>query len=121
MLVRAMKIRYKIGLSIGIIACAVFIFGTSVLIGLSVNTVTGGIVLIAGIAYLVRPLAELSETELTVFALVGPLKRRYPVAELRVVNGRICSADKKVPLPAWSTNGDDYRTVIQRVNARGAG
>lgn len=121
MLVGAMKIRYKTGLPIGIIVCAVFILGTSALTGPSVNTLTGVIVLIAGIAYLIRPLAELSETELTVLALLGPLKRRYPVGELRVVDGRIYSGDKKVPLPAWTTNGDDYRTVVERVSSRGAG
>ncbi len=119
MLIRHMKIRYKTGLAVGIIVCAAFILGTSVLTGPSVNTFTGVIAMIVGVGYLVRPLAELTQTELTIFALVGPLKRQYPVAGLRVVDGRIYSGEKKVPLPAWTTNGDDWRALLQRVQAQG--
>jgi hypothetical protein len=118
MLVRDMKIRYKTGLAVGIIVCAAFILGTSMLTGPSVNTFTGVIALIVGVGYLVRPLAELSETELTIFALFGPLKRQYPIGGLRVVDGRIYSGEKKVPLPAWTTNGDDWRALTQRVQSR---
>jgi hypothetical protein len=121
MLGRAMKIRYKSGLAIAMILCAVFIIGTSVLTGPSVSIVSGVLVMIVGVAYLARPLAELTETELTVFALFGPLKKQFPVVGLRVVDGRIYSGEKKVPLPAWTTNGDDFRAVLQRVQARPGG
>jgi hypothetical protein len=121
MLVREMKIRYKTGLAVGIIVCAAFVLGTSVLTGPSVSAFTGVIALIVGVGYLIRPLAELSETELTIFALFGPLKRQYPVAGLRVVDGRIYSGEKKVPLPAWTTNGDDWRALMQRVQSRASG
>src|SRR5215470_2254932 len=113
-----MKIRYKTGLPIVILVCSCFILGTSVLTGLSVNTVTGAIAMIVGIGYLVRPLGELTDTELTLFALFGPLKRHYPLAQLRVVDGRIYSGEKKVPVAAWVTNGDDYQAVLQRLKAR---
>ena len=121
MLVRTMRIRYKTGLAVGIIVCAAFILGTSVLTGPSISTFTGVIAMIAGIGYLVRPLAELTESELTVFALFGPLKRQFPVAGLRVVDGRIYSGDKKVPVPAWTTNSDDWRALMQRVQSRASG
>jgi len=121
MLVRAMKIRYKTGLAVSILVCAAFILGTSLLTGPSISTFTGVLALIAGVGYLVRPLAELTETELTVFALFGPLKKHFPLAGLRLIDGRIYSGDKKVPLPSWVTNGDDFRAVVQRVQARGAG
>src|SRR5215468_4561881 len=113
-----MKIRYKTGLPIVIIVCAAFILGTSALTGASVNTVTGAIAMLVGVGYLVRPQGELTETELTLFALFGPLKRHYPLAQLRVLDGRIYNGEKKVPLAAWVTNGDDYQAVIERLKAR---
>ena len=118
MLVRAVKIRYKTGLAVGMIVCAAFILATTVLTGPSVSTFTGVIALIVGIGYLVRPLAELTATELTVFALFGPAKKQFPAAGLRVVDGRIYSGDKKVPLPAWTTNGADWRALMQRLQGR---
>jgi hypothetical protein len=120
MLVRAVKIRYKTGLAVAMIVSAVFIIGTSVLTGPSLSIISGVIVMIVGAAYLVRPLAELTETELTVFALFGPLKKQFPVAGLRVVDGRIYSGEKKVPLPAWTTNGEDFHAVLARVQSRAA-
>jgi hypothetical protein len=115
-----MKIRYKTGLGIFILACAAFTLFTTFLTGPSVSTFTGALMLLVGIGYLVRPLAELTETELTVFALFGPVKKQYPAAQLRYVDGRLYSGDKKVRLAAWTANGDDWRALVQKVQGRAA-
>jgi hypothetical protein len=115
-----MKIRYSAGFAAFILIAAALVLGISVLTGPSVNTFTGVILLLVGIGYMVRPLGELTETELTLFALIGPVKKQYPVAQLRVVDGKIYSGDKKVRIPGWATNSADWRTLLERLQ-RGAG
>jgi hypothetical protein len=116
-----MKIRYNIGLAVTMLVLSVFLLGTTLLIGrLTVSTFTGVLVFAIAIGYLYRPIAELTETELTVLALIGPVKRRYPTAQLRFRDGRLYSGDKKVRLPAWTCNGDDWRALQQRVKGGGA-
>ena len=68
---------------------------------------------------MVRPMAELTETELTLFALVGPIKKRYPADQLRLVDGRLYSGGKKVRLAVWAANKDDWRALLQRLQGRG--
>jgi hypothetical protein len=114
-----MKIRYKTGLAVLILVLGAFISGTALLTDQKVNLFPGSMALIVGIGYLVRPLAELTETELTVFALFGPLKRRYVASQLRLVNGRIYEGEKKVSLPAWTVHGGDWRALVQRIDERG--
>lgn len=115
-----MKIGYNLGLGITMLVVSVFLLGTTLLTGPSVSTFTGVILFLVAIGYLYRPIAELTETELTVLALIGPIKRRYPTAELRFRDGKLFSGDKKVALPAWTCNGDDWRALQQRVKGGGA-
>jgi hypothetical protein len=114
-----MKIRYKTGLAVFILVCGSFVLATTFLTGPSISTISGVLALIVGISYLVRPLAELTETELTVFALFGPIKRQYPAAQLRMMDGRIYSGEKKVSLPAWTVHTDDWRALTQKIESRG--
>lgn len=113
-----MKIRYSAGFAAFILIAAALVLGTSALTGASVNTFTGVILLVVGIGYMVRPLGELTATELTLFALIGPVKKQYPVATLRVVDGKIYSGDKKVRIPGWATNSADWRALLERLQGR---
>jgi len=119
MLAATMKIRYSMGYALAILIASAFVLGTSILTGVSINTLTGVLLLAISIGFMVRPMAELTETELTLFALVGPVKKHYPTAQLRLVDGRLYSGDKKVRLPAWAANRDDWRAVLQKLQARG--
>ena len=85
------------------------------------NTFTGVLMLAISIGFMVRPMGELTETELTLFALVGPVKKRYPADQLRVVDGRLYSGDKKVRLAVWAINRDDWRALQERLHRRGPG
>jgi hypothetical protein len=114
-----MKIRYKTGLAVFILVCGSFVLATTFLTGPSISTFSGALALLVGIGYLVRPLGELTDTELTVFALVGPVKRQYPAAQLRLQDGRIYAGEKKVPLPAWTVNSEDWAALLQRIGTRG--
>lgn len=114
-----MKIRYSTGFAVFILVGAALVLSTSVITGASVNTFTGVILLVVGIGYIVRPLGELTATELTLFALIGPVKKQYPIAGLRVADGKIYSGDKKVRIPVWATNRADWRAVLERLQGRG--
>jgi len=113
-----MKIRYNTGLAVFILICGTFVLATSLLTGPGISTVTGSFALLVGIGYLVRPLAELTDTELTVFALIGPVKRQYPAAQLRLKDGRIYAGEKKVSLPAWTVKREDWRALTERIESR---
>ena len=71
-----------------------------------------------GIRLLVRPLGELTDTELTMRALFGRRHSRYPADQLRVVERRLYCGDKVI-LGRWVTNRDDWRALVERVQARG--
>jgi hypothetical protein len=113
-----MKIRYRTGFAALLLVAAAFTLGTSFLTGASLNMFTGTICLVIGIAYLFRPVGELTATELTLFALIGPLKKQYPFAQLRVVDGKLYCGDKKVRVAVWATNSADWRAVLERVQGR---
>ncbi len=113
-----MKIRYSTGFAAFLLVAAALVLATSVLTGASVNTFTGVILLLVGIGYIVRPLGELTATDLTLFALIGPVKRQYPITQLRVVDSKIYSGDKKVRIPVWATNSADWRTLLERLQAK---
>ena len=114
-----MKIRYRTGLAVFILVAGAFVLLTSIITGPSVSTFTGTLCLVIGIGYLVRPLAELTDTELTLLALFGPLKKPYPVAELRVVDGKIYCGEKKVRIARWVTNTQDWRALLERLQRSG--
>jgi len=113
-----MKIRYSTGFAVFILIAAALVLATSVITGASVNTFTGVILLAVGIGYLVRPMAELTATELTLMALIGPVKKHYPLLQLRVVDGKIYSGEKKVRIPVWATNSADWRALLERLRAK---
>ena len=71
-----------------------------------------------GIGLVVRPAGELTDTELTVRALFGQRHSRYPADQLRVVERALYCGDKAI-LGRWATNRDDWRALVQRVQARG--
>ena len=71
-----------------------------------------------GIRLLARPLGELTDTELTMRALFGGRDSRYPADQLRVVERGLYCGDKAI-LARWSTNRDDWRALVERVQARG--
>jgi len=114
-----MKIRYRTGLAVFILVAGAFVLLTSFITGPSVSTFTGTLCLVIGLGYLFRPLAELTETELTIFAMFGPLKKQFPVAQLRVVDGKIYNGEKKVRIAGWVTNTQDWRALLERLQRSG--
>ena len=126
-LIRTVRIRYSRAPAVLILVCGaviVFMARTKFVLGrwsipdLCLDLVELVIVGSFGIRLLVRPLGELTDTELTVRAVFGRRHSRYPADQLRVVERTLYCGDKAI-LGRWSTNRDDWRALVERVQARG--
>ena len=126
-LIRTVRIRYSRapailflvgGAVIVFMACTKFVLGRWSIPDLCLDLVELVIVGSFAISLLVRPLGELTDTELTVRAVFGRRHSRYPADQLRVVERRLCCGDKAI-LGRWATNRDDWRALVERVQARG--
>ena len=113
-----MTIRYKTGFAVMLLVCGALGLVTSLLVGRFVPLFIGSMLLIVGIGSLVRPLAKLSETELTMLAMFGPVQRQYPTEQLSLKDGRIYAGDKKVPLPPGLANSADWHALTHWIQSR---
>ena len=126
-LIRTVRIRYSRAPAILILVCVAgslvmpcikIVLGRWSVPDLSLNVLTTGFLLAFGIRLLVRPLGELTDTELTLRAVFGRRHSRYPDDQLRVVERTLYCGDKGI-LARWVTNRDDWRALVERVQARG--
>jgi hypothetical protein len=126
-LIRTVRIRYSRapailflvgGAVIVFMACTKFVLGRWSIPDLCLDLVELVIVGSFAISLLVRPLGELTDTELTVRAVFGRRDSRYPADQLRVVKRGLYCGDKAI-LGRWATNRDDWRALVERVQARG--
>ena len=126
-LIRTVRIRYSrapaILILVGVpvivfMACTKFVLGRWSIPDLCLDLVELVIVGAFGIGLLVRPLGELTDTELTVRSLFGRRQWRYPADQLRVIRRGLYCGEKAI-LARWATNRDDWRALVERVQARG--
>jgi hypothetical protein len=71
--------------------------------------------LITGIGYLTRTYFEVSPNRITVFALIGPLRREYPYssrADLRIEGGKLFVAGKKVPISRGQADAEAWERFV---------
>lgn len=128
-LIRTVRIRYSRAPAILILvcvavivalACVDIVFGKWSIPDLGLNLVAAVVFSVIGIGLVVRPLGELTDTELIVRAQFGRRVWRYPADQLRLLEGRIYSGDRRLRiLDRWSTNRDDWRALVERLQARG--
>jgi hypothetical protein len=67
--------------------------------------------LISGIGYLTRTYFEVGPDRITLFAVLGPLKREFPFrsrADLRVDGGRLFVGSRKLPIRRGQANAADW-------------
>jgi len=100
------KVTYHKAFGISLIVGAVFILSVSFLIGLSLNTLTGGILLIVGILYLNNAALEYDKDELHIKNLYGSSVRKYSfnTDKIEIKDGAIYSNDSKVRIAATFLN-----------------
>jgi hypothetical protein len=72
--------------------------------------------LITGIGYLTRTYFEVGADRVTLFALIGPLRREYPFssrAELRIENGKLFVRGQKVAISRGQADAGDWERFAQ--------
>ena len=70
------EIKHNQGMAIFMLVCALFILGTSFLVGVSLNTLTGVIILLVSIGYFLQPAIVVTESGLEHRNLLGMTLRR---------------------------------------------
>jgi hypothetical protein len=91
----------------------VFLVGLPMLLG--AVFILGGIIMAAGRTYV-----TITDTEVVLHAMIGPIKRRYPFerrSDLRIENEGVFVAGKKLPIHRSQARADDWR-VARRVIGR---
>src|SRR5262245_59090606 len=76
---------------------------------------------ICGICYLTRPCFELGADRITLFALLGPLRREYPYSgatDLRLEGGRLFVRGKKVPIWRFQADGTDWERFVAQIGGK---
>ncbi|MFK8185682.1 MAG: hypothetical protein AB8B99_20085 [Phormidesmis sp.] len=108
---------YKTTLSIFFVVCGAFAIIASILIAktLSLMTVLGVLVILFGLYCLHRPYFLLEPRKLTVYNILGLVKKQYTFESWAVVkadNRRIYIDDggitKKVPVAPWLVKAEDW-------------
>jgi hypothetical protein len=64
---------------------------------------------------LVRPLFEVGDNQITLFALIGPVKRKFPFSdkrEVRVEGDRIYVGSRRLPVKRWVCNRTDWDRFV---------
>ncbi|MCG8572586.1 MAG: hypothetical protein MJB14_20835 [Spirochaetes bacterium] len=110
------EIRNKKLLPIITIAGSCFILGTSFVIGVSINTLTGVILLILGILLLVNPAAVITKDEIQVRNVLGMTVKKHPYKpdEVSVTRAGISINNKKIVASWWADY--DLQQVTDFIN-----
>jgi hypothetical protein len=116
-----MKVRYN--MTVGILF--IVLGGICTLLGLwllllgefNPAVVVGLLPVVLGSLYLVRPYFMVEAGMITVPAVIGPVRRRFPFARLELDGSKVIAvhADgtrKKVPIARWLAHPADWRTMI---------
>lgn len=92
------KVTFNKGFGIALIIASVFILSVSFLIGISLNTLTGAILLVLGICYLNNPALEYDKDELRIKNLYGGTVKKYSfhIDKIEVREGAMYANDNKI-------------------------
>ena len=106
-----MKIGYNKIFGVVMLLCALFILGVAVITGkLFPQAITGSILLLLSLGYLMQPALVVATGEVEVKNLLGMTMKRHPLkslAEVSLRDGRICVGNEKVGNPGWMLSGAD--------------
>ena len=83
--------------------------------------ISAGACVLAGVALASRPVFELADDRIIVFAMLGPRKWRYPFARLgdvRIVGDRIHIADRALPIRKGRCDPRDWAKFVAALRER---
>jgi hypothetical protein len=116
-----MKVRYNLVLGVVFIvlgALCTFLGLWLLMLGeFNPAVVVGLMPILFGILYLARPYFLVEPGMVTVPALIGPVKRRFPYARLELEGSRVVAVHddgtrKKLPIARWLAHSADWQSVV---------
>lgn len=118
------EIRHNRVMAVFMLLCAVFILATTAIVGVSLNTLTGVVLLIVAAGYLTKPGVVVTERGFEFRNLLGMTMRRVEfrsLADVTVENGAFYVARsngrEKVIGMRWFLHGEDVRKLEEAVRA----
>ena len=75
---------------------------------------------LAGTLMLIRPMFALADDRITVFALIGPLRKEFPFAaktELRIDDDRVYLGDRALPIKRGRCDATDWQRFVTALRA----
>ncbi len=121
------EIRHNRGMASFMLVCALFILGTTAIVGFSMNTVTGIVLLVVSFGYFTQPGIVVTERGFEFRNLLGMTMRRTDfrsLAEVSVEDGvffvRRANGKEKVIGMRWFLSGADIKRLEDAVRAASA-
>jgi hypothetical protein len=114
------KITYNKVFGIFMIIVSLFILSVSFIIGLSLNTLTGGILLIMGILYLNGAAIEYDENEILLKNLYGGTVRTYSFQtdKIEMRDGAMYSNDSKIRVGSVFLNKSELSKLHELIEKK---
>jgi hypothetical protein len=114
------QIKYNKLFPIIIIASSTFILASSFIIGFSINTLLGFLLLALGILMLLRPAAVITKDEIELRSIFGMTLKRYPYSKSNISfkNKNLYIKDKKI-ISSFnaSINKEEITSFIKSINS----
>lgn len=112
------KVTYSKGFGISLIIGSLFILSVSFIIGFSLNTLTGGLLLVVGIMYLNNPAIEYDKDELQIKNIYGGTVKKYSFRadKIEIKDGSIYSNDSKVRVAGIFLNKTELNKLHDFIN-----
>jgi hypothetical protein len=120
-----MKIRYHAALGIVLLVlgalCTVLGSWNFLLGDGSPAPLAGVVCLVMGVLFLARPACWVYSTVVVVPALIGPVKRQFPLQRLETTGTRLYAirddgTRKKIPVAKWMANSADWYAVVAQAH-----
>ena|ERR1043166_6618205 len=112
------RVTYNKAFGIFLIAGAVFILGVSFVIGFSLNTITGALLLLIGILYLNSAAVVYDHQELELKNLYGFTMKRYDfhLDKMEIRDGAIYANDSKVRVGGMFLNREELNRLHEFIS-----
>ncbi|MBA3971380.1 MAG: hypothetical protein H0X46_04435 [Bacteroidetes bacterium] len=111
------KVTYNKVFGILLITGALFILGVSFIIGFSLNTLSGGLLLVMGILYLNNAAIEYDDQEILVKNLYGGTVRSYSFLsdKIELRDGAMYANDSKIRVGAFFLNKEELALLYDMI------
>ncbi len=114
------KVTFHKAFGISLIIGALFILSVSFLIGFSLNTITGAILLVVGILYLNNPAVEYDKDELRIKNLYGGTVKKYSfhADKVEVKDGTLYSNESKIRVAGAFLNKTELNQLHEFISKK---